>query len=56
MEQKERNALALAREQIVLAQLQSINERSARFGLRLSEGAMRELSQRREQAVVVWEA
>jgi len=52
MEQKERNALALAREQNVLAQLQSINERSARFGLRLSEGAMLELSQRREQALV----
>ena len=52
MEQKERNALALAREQNVLAQLKSINERSARFGLRLSEGAMLELSLRREQALV----
>ncbi len=52
MEQNERQALALAREQNVQAQLRAVNERTARFGLQLSERAMLELSLRREQALM----
>ena len=35
MEQDNRHALALAREQGLLSQLRAINERSGRFGLQL---------------------
>ena len=52
VEQDNRHALALAREQNVMTQLQAINERSGRFGLLLSEHAMLELSQTRERALV----
>ena len=52
MEQENRRALALAREQNLLTQLRAINERSGRFGLQLSEHAMLELSQTRERALV----
>ena len=51
MEQNERRALALTREENLLSQLRVVNERTGRFGLLLSEHAMLELSQTREHAL-----
>ncbi len=51
MDQKQGQALALRQQEQFMEELRSVNETSARFGLRLSEQGMRELAVARERAL-----